>query len=210
MPIDFSSLGANSNVVPTEAPVTNTGITVNLNKNTVLDLNKVAPSLTKIDLGAGWDISSMGDDYDLDISAFLLRSNNKVSSKNDVVFFNNKVAQGVQLNGDNRTGAGDGDDEIISVDLTKVDSGVQKILLSVTIFDAVNRRQTFGRVNNSYIRLVDKTNGKEVARFDLKDNYATDTAVVFGELVRSDSGWLFHAIGDGHQADLNQLLAYFS
>lgn len=210
MPIDFSSLGANANVVPTEAVVSSTHVTVPLQKNTVLDLNKVAPSLENLDLGAGWDIASMGSDYDLDISAFLLGANNKISSASDVIYFNNMSAPGVHLNGDNRTGAGAGDDEVISVNLKQVSPNVEKILLAVTIYDAVNRRQTFGQVNNSYIRLIDKNGNKEIARFDLKDNYSTETAVIFGELVRNGSNWAFHSIGDGHQVDLNGLLAYFS
>ncbi len=210
MPIDFSSLGANANVVPTEAVVSSTHVTVPLQKNTVLDLNKVAPSLENLDLGAGWDIASMGSDYDLDISAFLLGANNKISSASDVIYFNNMSAPGIHLNGDNRTGAGEGDDEVISVNLKQIASNVEKILLAVTIYDAVNRRQTFGQVNNSYIRLIDKNGNKEIARFDLKDNYSTETAVIFGELVRNGSNWAFHSIGDGHQVDLNGLLAYFS
>lgn len=210
MPIDFSSLGANANVVPTEAVVSSIHVTVPLQKNTVLDLNKVAPSLENLDLGAGWDIASMGSDYDLDISAFLLGANNKISSASDVIYFNNMSAPGVHLNGDNRTGAGAGDDEVISVNLKQVSPNVEKILLAVTIYDAVNRRQTFGQVNNSYIRLIDKNGNKEIARFDLKDNYSTETAVIFGELVRNGSNWAFHSIGDGHQVDLNGLLAYFS
>lgn len=210
MPIDFSSLGANANVVPTEAVVSSTHVTVPLQKNTVLDLNKVAPSLENLDLGAGWDIASMGSDYDLDISAFLLGANNKISSASDVIYFNNMSAPGIHLNGDNRTGAGAGDDEVISVNLKQVAPNVEKILLAVTIYDAVNRRQTFGQVNNSYIRLIDKNKNKEIARFDLKDNYSTETAVIFGELVRNGSNWAFHSIGDGHQVDLNGLLAYFS
>lgn len=210
MPIDFSSLGANANVVPTEAVVSSTHVTVPLQKNTVLDLNKVAPSLENLDLGSGWDIASMGSDYDLDISAFLLGANNKISSASDVIYFNNMSAPGIHLNGDNRTGAGAGDDEVISVNLKQVAPNVEKILLAVTIYDAVNRRQTFGQVNNSYIRLIDKNENKEIARFDLKDNYSTETAVIFGELVRNGSNWAFHSIGDGHQVDLNGLLAYFS
>ena len=210
MPIDFSSLGANANVVPTEAVVSSTHVTVPLQKNTVLDLNKVAPSLENLDLGAGWDIASMGNDYDLDISAFLLGTNNKISNASDVIYFNSMSAPGIHLNGDNRTGAGEGDDEVISVNLKQVSPNVEKILLAVTIYDAVNRRQTFGQVNNSYIRLIDKNENKEIARFDLKDNYSTETAVIFGELVRNGSNWAFHSIGDGHQVDLNGLLAYFS
>lgn len=210
MPIDFSSLGANANVVPTEAVVSSTHVTVPLQKNTVLDLNKVAPSLENLALGAGWDIASIGSDYDLDISAFLLGANNKISSASDVIYFNNMSAPGIHLNGDNRTGAGAGDDEVISVNLKQVAPNVEKILLAVTIYDAVNRRQTFGQVNNSYIRLIDKNENKEIARFDLKDNYSTETAVIFGELVRNGSNWAFHSIGDGHQVDLNGLLAYFS
>lgn len=210
MAIDFSSLGTptQSNNVQ-EVVSSSPGITLNLNKGEVLDLQKAAPSLENLDLGAGWDTAAFGEAFDLDITAFLLNANNKITGANDVIYFNNKVGQGIKLNGDNRTGEGDGDDEVISVQLSQISPSVQKIILSVVIFQAREKGQTFGQVNNSYIRLVNKNNGSEVAKFQLKNDFSTETAVIFGELVRNGNTWLFHAIGEGLDADLNQLAQRF-
>ena len=193
MAIDFSSLGTptQSNNVQ-EVVSSSPGITLNLNKGSVLDLQKAAPSLENLDLGAGWDTAAFGEAFDLDITAFLLNANNKITGANDV-----------------RTGEGDGDDEVISVQLSQISPSVQKIIFSVVIFQAREKGQTFGQVNNSYIRLVNKNNGSEVAKFQLKNDFSTETAVIFGELVRNGDTWLFHAIGEGLDADLNQLAQRF-
>lgn len=210
MAIDFSSLGTptQSNNVQ-EVVSSSPGITLNLNKGSVLDLQKAAPSLENLDLGAGWDTAAFGEAFDLDITAFLLNANNKITGANDVIYFNNPKGNGIKLNGDNRTGEGDGDDEVISVQLSQISPSVQKIIFSVVIFQAREKGQTFGQVNNSYIRLVNKNNGSEVAKFQLKNDFSTETAVIFGELVRNDDTWLFHAIGEGLDADLNQLAQRF-
>lgn len=193
---------------PTPAPAP--GFSLNLTKGTTLDLTKRNPGLSKINVGVGWDVAVSGPEFDLDVSAFLLKGNGKISSGNDVVFFNNKVQPGISLLGDNRTGAGEGDDETITVDLSQVAPDVSKIVFCVNIYDAVNRRQTFGMINNSYIRLLDAANGdKELCIFQLRDSFSTETAVVFAELVRNGSEWDFKALGDGKQADLNGLAALF-
>ena len=203
MPFASSFLNETSNF--------NNNRSIDLTKNASLDLTKVEPDLNWVALGGSWDPAVIGETADLDLSAFLLGDNGKVLRiPEDIIYFKNMQARGISLDGDNRTGAGAGDDEVISVNLKQVAPNVEKILLAVTIYDAVNRRQTFGQVNNSYIRLIDKNENKEIARFDLKDNYSTETAVIFGELVRNGSNWAFHSIGDGHQVDLNGLLAYFS
>ena len=187
------------------------GVSLNLSKNTVLDLTKRNPGLTKVVLAAGWDVAQTGADFDLDISAFMLKNNGKISSGNDVVFFNNMQQPGIKLNGDNRTGAGEGDDETIDIDLALVPHDVHRIAFCVSIADAVNRRQTFGMVNNSYVRLLDAANNnKEICRFVLKDNYATDTSVIFAELIRKGNEWDFKALGEGKQGDLNAIAAYYS
>lgn len=184
---------------------------LNLEKNAVLDLTKRNPGLTMVDLGAGWDIATGGKDYDLDISAIMVTSTGKIRSVEDVVYFGNKEVPGVRLNGDNRTGAGDGDDEIISLNLGKIDSEIEKIIFVVTIYRGQENRQTFGMVNNSYVRLVDVANGgKELCRFDLKADGSTATAVVFAELNRDGTEWQFKAIGEGKVADLNGILAMYS
>lgn len=189
----------------------NTVNALNLQKNDILDLTKKNPGLEKVVLGAGWDVATIGQDFDLDIAAFLLNSNGKVAQvPNDVIFFNNKFGDGICLEGDNRTGAGDGDDERIQIDLSKIRSDVQKIVFMVTIHEAQSRRQTFGMVNNSYVRLLDvKNNEKEICRFNLKENGSTVTSVVFAELYKDGYDWYFKAIGDGKIADLNGMLGLY-
>lgn len=189
----------------------NTVNALNLQKNDILDLTKKNPGLEKVVLGAGWDVATIGQDFDLDIAAFLLNSNGKVAQvPNDVIFFNNKFGDGICLEGDNRTGAGDGDDERIQIDLSQIRSDVQKIVFMVTIHEAQSRRQTFGMVNNSYVRLLDvKNNEKEICRFNLKENGSTVTSVVFAELYKDVYDWYFKAIGDGKIADLNGMLGLY-
>ncbi|CEH33942.1 TerD family protein [Romboutsia lituseburensis] len=189
----------------------NTVNALNLQKNDILDLTKKNPGLEKVVLGAGWDVATIGQDFDLDIAAFLLNSNGKVAQvPNDVIFFNNKFSDGICLEGDNRTGAGDGDDERIQIDLSQIRSDVQKIVFMVTIHEAQSRRQTFGMVNNSYVRLLDvKNNEKEICRFNLKENGSTVTSVVFAELYKDGYDWYFKAIGDGKIADLNGMLGLY-
>ena len=134
---------------------------LNLKKNDILNLTKKEPGLKKVVLGAGWDISLNGSTFDLDISAFLLGQNGKVNNVNeDVIYFNNMNSQGIKLCGDNRTGVGEGDDERIEIDLRQIKESVSKIIFVVTIFEAREKRQTFGMIDNSYIRLLDEKNGK--------------------------------------------------
>lgn len=194
------NLGTNNNLNP-----------LNLKKNDVLDLTKKNPGLDKVILGAGWDIATMGQDFDIDISAFLVGSNNKVNQiPQDVIFFNNKFSDGIHLEGDNRTGAGEGDDERIQIDLSQIRSDIQKIVFIVTIHEAQARRQTFGMVNNSYVRLLDaKNNERELCRFNLKENGSTVTSVIFAELYKDGYEWYFKAIGDGKIADLNGMLGLY-
>ena len=149
---------------------------LNLQKNDILDLTKKNPGLKKVILGAGWDISRNGADFDLDIAAFLLDSNNKFNTVSNVIFFNNPNGQGITLGGDNRTGAGDGDDERILIDLQAIDSNIAKIAFVVTIHNAQAKRQTFGMIDNSYVRLLDaENNEKELCRFNLKEDGSTST-----------------------------------
>ncbi len=194
------NLGTNNNLNP-----------LNLKKNDVLDLTKKNPGLDKVILGAGWDVATMGQDFDIDISAFLVGSNNKVNQiPQDVIFFNNKFSDGIYLEGDNRTGAGEGDDERIQIDLSQIRSDIQRIVFIVTIHEAQARRQTFGMVNNSYVRLLDsKNNEREICRFNLKENGSTVTSVVFAELYKDGYEWYFKAIGDGKIADLNGMLGLY-
>ncbi|MGL6174693.1 MAG: TerD family protein [Cellulosilyticaceae bacterium] len=192
--------------------VSNNGMnTLNLNKNDILDLTKKNPGLKKVILGAGWDVAMGGQDFDLDIAAFLLDKNNKIARvPDDVIFFNNRQADGIVLGGDNRNGAGDGDDERIQIDLSMVRSDVEKIAFVVTIHNAQAKRQTFGMVDNSYVRLLDPLNNeREVCRFNLKENGSTATSVIFAELYREGYEWQFKALGEGKIADLNGILGFY-
>lgn len=188
----------------------NTNGILNLQKNDVLDLTKKNPGLKKVTLGAGWDIASGSNDFDIDIAAFLLDANNKFNNVSNVIFFNNKVGQGICLSGDNRTGIGEGDDETIDIDLMQIDSSIQKIVFVVSIHEAQAKRQTFGMINNSYVRLIDSENNKELCRFNLKSDGSTATSVIFANLYRENGQWQFKAIGEGKIADLNGILALFS
>lgn len=192
--------------------VNNNGVNVlNLQKNDILDLTKRNPGLKKVILGAGWDVTNVGQDFDLDIAAFLLNGNDKVANiPEDVIFFNNPTGQGIGLEGDNRTGAGEGDDERIQIDLSMIRNDIVKIVFAITISNAQAKRQTFGMVENSYVRLLDVVNNeKEICRFNLKENGSTVTSVIFAELYRQGVEWQFRAIGDGKIADLNNLLSLY-
>ena len=183
---------------------------LNLQKNEILDLTKRNPGLKSVTLGAGWDISYGGVDFDIDIAAFLLDANNKFNTVSNVIFFNNKQGQGIALSGDNRTGAGEGDDETILIDLENINPSIQKIVFVVTIHEAQSRRQTFGMVNNSYVRLLDtQNNDRELCRFNLKADGSTATSVLFAELYRDMGEWQFKAVGEGKIADLNGVLALY-
>lgn len=205
------NLGAMMNNINMGASNGNNVNALNLKKNDILNLAKKNPGLKKVILGAGWDVASGGQDFDLDIAAFLLNANGKVQNiPDDVIFFNNMQGQGIYLEGDNRTGAGEGDDERIRIDLESISAHVQKIVFVVTIHEAQAKRQTFGMVENSYVRLVDLENNKrEICRFNLKENGSTATSVIFAELNRKGSEWQFKAIGEGKIADLNGVLALY-
>ena len=183
---------------------------LNLKKNDILDLTKRNPGLKNVILGAGWDVAENGQSFDLDIAAFMLDANNKFNSVENVIFFNNKNGQGVSLSGDNRAGSGVGDDERIEIHLDQINPAIQKIVFVVSIFEAQTKRQTFGMVNNSYVRLLDMDkNESEICRFNLKEDGSTATSVIFAELFRQGADWQFKAVGEGKIADLNGLLALY-
>ena len=201
MAINLGNFGGSNNAQPQ---------ILNLQKNEILDLTKRNPGLKKVTLGAGGDISNGGLDFDIDIAAFLLDANNKFNTVSNVIFFNNKQGQGIALSGDNRTGAGEGDDETILIDLENINPSIQKIVFVVTIHEAQSRRQTFGMVNNSYVRLLDtQNNDRELCRFNLKADGSTATSVLFAELYRDMGEWQFKAVGEGKIADLNGVLALY-
>lgn len=180
-------------------------MSVSLAKGGNVSLTKMAPSLTSVAVGLGWDIrTTTGADFDLDASAILCGEGGKVVSDAHFVFFNNlKAPDGsVEHTGDNLTGEGEGDDETINVDLGRVASTVSKIVFPVSIYDAGARQQSFGQVINAFIRVVDRANGNELARYDLTEDASTETAMVFGELYRHNSEWKFRAVGQGYASGL--------
>lgn len=187
--------------------------TLDLSKDEYLDLSKVAPSLRHVTLAAGWDPSESGASMDLDLAAFMLDDSGRVKNiPDDVIYFKHMKAPGIELEGDNLTGDGDDDedDEKINMDLDMVPRHVKRIVFLCTIYDARNKRQTFGMVKNSYVRLLDGDNGeKEILKYPLKENFSTETAVTFAELINENNNWSFHAIGEGCVGDLNTLLSRY-
>lgn len=182
---------------------------VNLQKGQKVSLTKGNPGLKKVVVGLGWDVNAFdtGGDFDLDAAAFLLGDSGKVAGSEDFVFYGNlKHPSGsVQHMGDNLTGAGEGDDEQIRIDLSLVPANVTKIAFTATIYEAEARRQNFGQVNNAFIRIYNEENGEEMLRYDLGEDFSIETAVVFGELYKNGSEWKFNAIGSGYQGGLAAL-----
>lgn len=173
---------------------------ISLQKGANVNLSKSAPGLTKALLGLGWDARSTdGAAFDLDASALLLGANGKVRSDADFVFYGNKAtADGsVSHGGDNLTGEGEGDDEQITINLSTVPADVERIALVVSIYEANERSQTFGQVRNAFIRLANADTNTEEVRYDLSEDYSTETAVIFAEVYRNNGEWKFKAIGQG-------------
>ena len=185
---------------------------VSLSKGGNVSLTKEAPGLTAVIVGLGWDVrTTTGTDFDLDASALLLNAAGKVASDANFVFFNNlKSADGsVEHTGDNLTGEGEGDDESILIDLSKVPAGCDKIVFPVSIHDADNRGQTFGQVSNAFIRVVNQADGQELARYDLSEDASTETAMIFGEVYRYQGEWKFRAVGQGYASGLRGIALDF-
>jgi len=186
---------------------------VNLSKGQKVDLTKTNPGLTKIMVGLGWDVNKYdgGSEFDLDAAAFLLGADGRASSEADFVFYNNKehASGSVVHMGDNKTGEGEGDDEVINIDLSAVPANIDKIDFTVTIFEADQRNQNFGQVNNAYIRILNQENGEELIHFDLGEDFSIETAVVVAELYRYNGEWKFNAIGSGFSGGLAALCRNF-
>jgi tellurium resistance protein TerD len=182
---------------------------VSLQKGEKVDLTKGNPGLTKLIVGLGWDTNKYdgGFDFDLDAAAFLLTENGKVTKDADFVFYNNlKHDSGAVVHqGDNLTGEGEGDDEQIKVDLTKIPQTYQKVAFTVTIHDANVRKQNFGQVSNAFIRIVNEATNQEIIRFDLGEDFSIETAVIVAEIYRSMGEWKFNAIGSGFKGGLEAL-----
>lgn len=184
-----------------------TGV-VNLTKGQKVDLTKGNPKLTQVMVGLGWDTNKYSGqaDFDLDASVFLVDSNGK-SQPSDFIFYGNLrgVNNCVVHQGDNLTGEGDGDDEQILIDFSKIPSYIQKIAVTVTIYEAQERYQNFGQVSNAFVRIVDNATGRELLRYDLGEDFSIETALVVAELYRYNGEWKFSAVGSGFQGGLAAL-----
>ena len=186
---------------------------INLSKGQKVDLTKGNPGLKNIMVGLGWDVNAFdsGADFDLDAAAFMVGENGKCPTEKEFVFYGNLVhpSESVKHMGDNLTGEGDGDDEQIKIDLTKVPTDVTKIAFTATIYEPEQRRQNFGQVNNAFIRIYNEETGEEMLRYDLGEDFSIETAVVFGELYKNNNEWKFNAIGSGYQGGLAALCANY-
>jgi tellurium resistance protein TerD len=186
---------------------------ISLKKGQKVDLTKGNPGLKNVVVGLGWDTNRYdgGFDFDLDAAAFMLKEDGKVRSDSDFIFYNNLKddMESVVHLGDNLTGAGEGDDEQVKIDLAKVPAEVQKIAFTVTIHEATARNQNFGQVSNAFIRVFNEENSEELVRYDLSEDFSIETAVVVGELYRHGAEWKFAAVGSGFEGGLAALCGSF-
>jgi tellurium resistance protein TerD len=187
-------------------------VAVTLNKGGNLSLSGAEPGLKRIVVGLGWEArTTRGVDFDLDASAFLLAENGKVRSESEFIFYNQTTSPcgSVKHTGDNRSGAGEGDDEALEIVLDQVPAQVSRIVVCVTIHDAVARGQNFGQVGESFVRIVNQDSGVEIVRFDLSEDYSTETAMIFGEIYRRGAEWKFKAVGQGFEGGLEVMCREF-
>ena len=186
---------------------------ITLSKGQKVSLTKGNPGLKHIVVGLGWDTNKYdgGFDFDLDSAAFLLDENGKVNADTDFVFYNNlKHSSGaVEHLGDNLTGEGDGDDEQVKVDVSLVPQNISKIAFTVTIHEALERRQNFGQVSNSYVRVIDEDTNQELLNYELGEDFSIETAIVVCEIYRHNGEWKFNALGSGFEGGLEALCKNF-
>ena len=185
---------------------------ISLSKGGNVSLSKTEPSLKSILIGLGWESRSTdGADFDLDASAFLVGENGKVQSDADFIFYNQLVSKcgAIEHTGDNRTGAGDGDDEALKISLDKVPESIKRVVVCVTIHDADARKQNFGQVSDAFMRIVNLDNNVEIVRFDLTEDYSTETAMIFGDVYRHNGEWKFKAVGQGYAGGLEAMCGQF-
>lgn len=185
-------------------------MSISLSKGQKISLTKEDPGLKKIIVGLGWDTKAgdTGFDFDLDASCFMLGENQKIPTDNHFIFYNNlKSPDGaVEHTGDNTTGQGDGDDEAIKVDLSKISSEIKKIVFVVTIHESERRKQNFGQIENSFIRMVNEETGKEIAKFDLGEDYSTETSMIMAEIYLHNGDWKMSAVGSGYNQGLDAIV----
>jgi tellurium resistance protein TerD len=181
---------------------------ITLQKGGNINLSKSDPNLTKVLIGLGWEArATQGSDFDLDASLFMVQENGKVRGDHDFIFYNQlkSTCGAVEHTGDNKTGAGDGDDEALKITLAGVPVEIKRMIIAVTIHDAVERRQNFGMVQDAFVRVVNLETDVEITRFDLSEDYSTETAMIFAELYRHNGEWKFKAVGQGYAGGLAAL-----
>ncbi len=179
--------------------------TLNLTKGERVDLTKTNPELSVAHVGLGWDTNSgSGAAYDLDAFALVL-TNGKLKDDASIIFFNRKTGMGLEHMGDNLTGVGDGDDETIKVKLSEVPADANEIMIGVNIYQAPERKQNFGMVNNAFIRIYDAATNKEILKFDLSENYSAFNGMIMGKLYRNEGQWKFQAVGDGKNGTIAEI-----
>lgn len=180
--------------------------TLNLEKGQKVDLSKAIPGLTKIVVGGGWDINKAagGQTYDLDLSAYLINAAGKLTTTKNIVYFGAKahVSGGVELDKDNLTGEGEGDDEKIFVDLSKIPADIAEVFFAINIYKAAEKKQNFGMVQNAFIRVVNPADNSQMMKYDLSEDYSLFTGVIAGKIYRKDGEWKFQAIGEGIKGDI--------
>ena len=186
------------------------GGVISLRKGEKIDLSKSAPALKRAMIGLGWDAKDpgrVGAEFDLDASCFLIDANGRANGIQDFIFYNNLVGGNgsVQHQGDNLTGAGDGDDEQILIEFDRVPANIQKIAIAITIHDADVRRQNFGMVHNAFARVVDNDTQREMIRFDLGEDFSTETAIIAVEFYRHNGSWKMAAVAQGYAGGLAPL-----
>lgn len=181
---------------------------IDLSKGARVNLEKEAPGLKNIKIGLGWNpnATDTGGDFDLDASVFMIDSSGKTPTSKYFVFYNNNTSEDGSTvhEGDNKTGEGDGDDEVVSVDLEKISDTVTEIIFVVTIHDSEERKQNFGQVPSSFIRIFDGST--EIAKYELDEDFSTETAVEFGKLYKKDGSWRFQAVGNGYNGGLQSFV----
>ncbi|MES3024977.1 MAG: TerD family protein [Pseudomonadota bacterium] len=181
---------------------------ISLQKGGNVNLSKTDPNLTQVLIGLGWEArATQGHDFDLDASLFMVQENGKVRGDHDFIFYNQlkSTCGAVEHTGDNKTGAGEGDDEALKITLAGVPDAIKRMVIAVTIHDATERRQNFGMVQDAFVRVVNLETDTEIARFDLSEDYSTETAMIFAELYRHNGEWKFKAVGQGYAGGLAAL-----
>jgi len=187
-------------------------LAISLSKGGNLSLSKEAPGLKILQVGLGWDTRATdGQGFDLDASAFMVKDDGKARNEGDFIFYNQpKSPEGAVTHlGDNRTGAGEGDDEVVTIELDKVPAEIAKVVFTVTIHEAEKYGQNFGMVSKAYIRVVNQADNTEIGRYDLSEDASTNTAMIFGEVYRNGAEWKFRAVGQGYDGGLAAMATSF-